>query len=170
MSLIEVMVAATLSSILLGVVISLAVRLQQWDRQFRNSGVRSSNAERLTESLRSDIRNAKEVSLADKSNIALTTVDHQEIHYELLPDGCQRTVKRAENATESHDSFIIGSSGSWHVERDASGRRSAIIASFEETPREGENTNPSLYVHAIVGANSLDDVKTANSQQSKPAQ
>jgi prepilin-type N-terminal cleavage/methylation domain-containing protein len=172
MTLIEVMVVATLTSILLGVMTSLAISLQQWDRRFRTTGLRFENQARLAEVLRSDVRNADNVSVPEKGAFILTSHDHYQKRYKLRPDGCERVVANAKNATESHEEFTIGMNGSWQVETDSSGRQPAVVVSFDESPTTGSKGiwSPNMYVYATLGADVPRKSKSESSEQLKPAQ
>src|SRR5690349_8911620 len=112
MTLVEVMVAVALTTILLSVVASLTVGLQQWDRRFRTTNVRLDNQARLAEVLRSDIRNADDLSQPEKETFVLTSHNQRQIRYKFRPDGCERVVTAATNATESNEMFTIGVNGS----------------------------------------------------------
>jgi hypothetical protein len=153
MTLVEVMVAVALSSILLGVVISVTVSLQRWDSRFRSDRVRSDNLSELAEVLRSDIRGASAASVTEKDRIVLTFPDRREIRYELLPDGCLRNVTQSGNATDGKTSFMMGKDGSWQVERVESGRWPVIVVSLEGPAADDRSIHlPVLYVYASVGA------------------
>ena len=152
MSLVEVMVVVTLSSILLGVVISLAVSLQQWDRRFRDHGVRSDQTARLAEAIRADVRRATDVSLPAKEILSVAAHDQQEIRYELRPEGCRRTVQHAGGPPERSELFTIGPAESWQLERGTPGRHSAVVVSIERPIAvEAKSGSTPFYVYAAVG-------------------
>jgi prepilin-type N-terminal cleavage/methylation domain-containing protein len=171
MTLAEIMVAVALSSILLGMVISLAVSLQQWDRRLRGNGVRSDNVAQLGEILRSDIRHATEVTMPEQEVIIVTSPDQAKVKYELKPDGCRRTMTPAGSAAESHELFAIGSGTSWQVERDTSGRRPAIAVTLSKSPEDDQARNGSnMYVYAALGADNPNGAKAGNSSSPKSAE
>jgi type II secretory pathway pseudopilin PulG len=171
MSLIEIMVATALMSILLGVAASLAVSLQQWDRRFRTTAVRLDDQARLAEVVRSDVRSADHVSVPKKGTFILASHNQRQIRYNFRPDGCERTVASAKNATESHEEFTIGMNGSWQVETDATGRQPAVVVSFDDSPTTGKGIwSSNMYVYATLGADIMDKSKSETSDQPKTTQ
>ena len=121
MTLVEVSVVAALSSILLGVVISFTVGLKQWDRRFREHGLHNEQAVRLSNCIRADIRQVRDVSLSAENVLVIAAPDESQTRYELLPDGCRQVVKQSGDAPEKQvESFNIGAAKSWRLEaRDA---------------------------------------------------
>src|SRR6187549_2235471 len=83
MSLVEVLVVATLVSILFSVIVTLAVHLRQWDRQVRAHSLHANQLANLAETLRADVRRATSVSQPDKKTVAIVGPDNREIRYEL---------------------------------------------------------------------------------------
>jgi len=156
MSLVEVMVVVALSSILLGVAMSLAVSLQQWDSRFRDHLVCSDQLAQLADSIRSDIRAAANVSLPTKDSLVISAIDQSEIRYELRPDRCERIVKRTPDSKENRSPFSIGSAAAWTIEDGTPGRRSTTIVSLMRLDA-GEPAADSalIVVYAILGADSL---------------
>jgi prepilin-type N-terminal cleavage/methylation domain-containing protein len=154
MTLVEVSVVAALSSILLGVVISFTVGLRQWDRRFREHGLHNEQAARLSNCIRDDIRQAREVSLLAESVLVITAPDESQTRYELQPDGCRRVVKQPRGASDKKvESFNIGPAKSWRLEHGAPGRLPAIIVWLEGSRPDKSSVGSILFVYAALGAN-----------------
>jgi prepilin-type N-terminal cleavage/methylation domain-containing protein len=166
MTLVEIMVAVALTSVLLSVVISVSVGLQRWDSRFRSDRARRANLNQLAEMIRSDVRRAAAAPVAEQDRLVLTLPDQREIHYELQPDCCWRTIAQPGNTTESKVPYMIGKDNSWGVERVPSGRWPAIEVSLEgPAARDNGIQLPTLYVYASLGA----DLPNANSPEKTPS-
>jgi prepilin-type N-terminal cleavage/methylation domain-containing protein len=164
MTLVEVMVVVSLSSVLLGVVITVAVGLQQWDSRFREHAVHGDQLARLAEAIRSDIRQATDVSLPGKDVLAIAAANGIKISYEIRPEGCQRMTKRFDAASQPGELFTIGPVSHWKVEREAGGRRPAVVISLEAPGADEFKTGPTqMLVYATLGADLPDATKVETS-------
>ena len=171
MTLVEIMVAVTLTSVLLSVVISVTVGLQRWDSRFRNDQARRANLNQLADMIRSDVRRAAAAPVAEKDRLVLTLPDQREIRYELQPDCCWRSIAQPGNTTESKVPYMIGKYNSWRVERVPSGRWPAIEVSLEEPAARDKGIQlPTLYVYASLGADLPNASSVGKTLQSKPVQ
>ena len=148
------MVVVALSSILLGVAVSLAISLQQWDGRFRDRLVSSDQLAELAESIRSDIRAAANVSLPTKDSLVISAIDQSEIRYELRPDRCERIIRRAPGSEEKRSLFSIAAAA-WKIEHGTSGRRPTIIVSLERPDVDKSAVDSAhIVVYAAMGADS----------------
>jgi hypothetical protein len=149
-TLIEMMVVVTLTTLLLGVVITFAFNLRRWDFQTRNHGLHLDQLQRLSESIRGDTGQAVAVSLVGANTLVITNTDKAETLYELVPEGCQRIEKDAAQKLKSRELFTIGTVDSWELERDDSGRRPAAIVTLK--PSDPADTKDVLRVPLAVYA------------------
>jgi len=166
MLLVEVMVAVTLTSILLGVVISLMVALRQWDRRVRDHSVQTEQLAQLAETLRADIRQAVDVSLPVKETLIVVAPGSNPVRYELRPEGCRRSVEDPDGTSPKMDVFAIGPVEPWKLERVEGGRRPAIVLSLDK-PHADRSVDgpPKLLVYASLGA----DLPNPATSESSPA-
>jgi type II secretory pathway pseudopilin PulG len=152
-TLVEVLVGITLVSLLLSIVGTVAVRLRQWDRQMRDRSQYGDQFVKLSESMRADIRRATGVTQPDKKTIAITTSDYREIRYELMADGCRRTVKSSDKPFPAADTFAIGAGQFWRLEIAAPGRRPAYTVVLESSDSNHADSVPApFFVYAALGA------------------
>jgi hypothetical protein len=153
LTLIEVMVVVVLSSLVMGVVISFAVALQRSDRNVRAYAVRGERLSELGAALRSDLRQATEVSLPEPKTLALKLAGGREIDYELADGGCRR-VSGAEQLWPDREFFAIGAAESWTLERAVTGRRPLIILtmSVAKHDKDRESQPAPMLVYAALGA------------------
>src|SRR5262245_55829996 len=93
MTLAEVTVAVAISAILLGIAVTMLVRLQTWDARFRDDSITTQQVAQLAELLRKDVRSATNVTLESPRVFTINVHDERDIHYELTPLGCLRIVE-----------------------------------------------------------------------------
>jgi hypothetical protein len=168
MTLVEVIVVVSLSAVLLGVVISLAVSLQHWDSRFRDHAVQNDQLTRLTESIRSDIRRANDVSLPNKNQLAISTANGIAIRYEIQPEGCRRVTKQPGATAERTELFTIKPDAFWTIERETAGRRPAIVVSLQEPGADAITTGlTQMLVYAALGADVPDEPIIENAAKAK---
>ena len=91
-SLVEMLVVVALSSLLMGVVVSLMLGLKQWDRLSRTNSTRNEQLLRLASTLRSDIRGGTDVLVSVEGPLVVMTASGEQLRYELGSEGCRRTV------------------------------------------------------------------------------
>jgi len=152
MTLIEVIVVVALTSILFGVAMSLLLGLRDWDRSMRRQSVQNKQLVRLGEALRTDIRQAADVSLPSDDAIVIRNSNQKQIRYEWTPDGCRRTVTTPGDAQALIELFAVGPAMSWKLEPGAPGKRLLFAATLHSTSPDNEKRAAPLLVHAIVGA------------------
>ena len=171
MFLVEVMVVVGLSSVLLGVVVTMLIGVRQWDRKFRNHGVHSDQLARLSSSIRADARRASDVSLPNANTLVVTAADKSQTRYELAADGCRQIIKRTvDGPDEQANLFTIGPAESWALEHGAAGRLPATIVSLTGT--QSDKSAPDsvlLLVCAAIGADLPAPKPASASRDSKPA-
>jgi type II secretory pathway pseudopilin PulG len=153
MSLVEVLVVATLVSILFTVIVTLAVHLRQWDRQVRGHSLHTNQLANLAETVRADVRRATSVSQPDKNTVAIVGADNRDIRYEIQPGGCRRVAKAPDDKSPRIETFAIGPADSWKLETAAPGRRPAYSITLErsETDKATSHTAP-FFVYAALGS------------------
>jgi prepilin-type N-terminal cleavage/methylation domain-containing protein len=154
-SLIEVLVAVAISSLLMGVVVSLMLGLKQWDRVSRATSVRNEQLLRLAGTLRTDIRGGSDVLLSVEGPLVVMTASGEQLRYELGADGCRRTVIAPGGAGPRTDLFAIGKASNWIVERKAPGRRPLVAVTLESPAAKDGTAERRLLpflVCAAVGA------------------
>jgi prepilin-type N-terminal cleavage/methylation domain-containing protein len=158
-SLVEMLVVIALSSLVFGIVISLMLSLQKFDRQSAVNSTYSEQLLRLADTLRSDIRAASDVNVSDEGALVIVTSSGEGFRYELGADDCRRTAI-APGATESQaDVFAIGEPAEWRFEKLASGRVPLVSVKLERRSRKSNPEAPLLLpflVQAAVGADRVD--------------
>ena len=102
-SLVEMLVVIALSSLVLGLVISLMISLRDFDRLSSTKNTRNAQLLRLADTLRGDIRRGNDVSLSVEGPLVVMTASGEQLRYELGPDGCRRTVIKPGAARSSTD-------------------------------------------------------------------
>jgi hypothetical protein len=154
MTLPEVMVGVALSSIVMGVLISLAIALKQRDRAIRSFAVESERRCELAELLRTDIRRAARVSLPDAMALVVTRPDGGETRYELTRAGCKRTVADSGGGKPRFDLFTVGSVTSWSLEPGPRGRRPLFAVTLNRASQKADKDSRRvpLLVYAALGA------------------
>jgi len=169
-SLIEMLVVIALSSLLLGIVISLMLSLKQWDRLSRTNSVRNEQLLRLAGVLRSDIRGGSDVLVSVEGPLVVMTASGEQLKYELGPDGCRRTVVAPGESGPRIDLFAIGKAAKWIIERKETGRRPLIAVTLEQVVQEGTRDVPKLMpflVYAALGADVVERAVTATTDASE---
>jgi prepilin-type N-terminal cleavage/methylation domain-containing protein len=154
-SLVEMLVVIALSSLVLGVVVSLMIELRQWDRLCRTTSTRNEQLLRLASTLRSDIRRGSDVLLSVEGPLVVMTASGEQLRYELGPEGCRRTVLARDAAAPRDDLFAIGKASKWNVERRPEGRRPLLAITIRVEPKRNDPTAPPLMpflVYASLGA------------------
>lgn len=152
MSLIEVMVVVALTSILCGVAMSLLIELRDWDRNMSRQSIQNEQLLRLSEVMRTDIRQAAEVSLSSEEAIVIRSPNEKQIRYELTPEGCRRIETTSGDSKSLSDLFAVGRATSWTLEPGAPGNRPLFAVTLYRTSPDNEKRTAPLLVHAAVGA------------------
>jgi type II secretory pathway pseudopilin PulG len=159
MTLIEIMVAVAVMSLLAGVVISLLVGLRDWDRNMRRRGVQNEQMLRLGETMRADIRQAVEVTLPSSEALMIRAANDIVTRYELSPDGCRRIITSPGESKQAVDTFSVGPATSWGLAPGAPGRRPMFAVTLHRaSPNNSEPRDP-LVVHAAAGADAASAVE-----------
>jgi len=159
MTLIEAMVVVTVMSLIVGVALSLLVSLRNWDRTARDRNARNDQLIRLAEMLRTDIREAREVSMPSERTLLIEQPDNQRIEYELGDSGsCRRTKRQGESAEPIVDSFTVGPASAWALDRNDAGAQPSL-AILIARPSQTERLPAPLLVRATLAA---DLAPTAN--------
>jgi len=154
-SLVEMLVVIALSSLVLGVVVSLMFELRQWDHLCRLKNTRNEQLLRLSTTLRSDIRRGNDVLLSVAGPLVVMTASGEQLRYELGPEGCRRTVVTSDDTSLRDDLFAIGRASKWNVERQPAGRRPLLAVTIEKDEKRRDPASPRLLpflVYASLGA------------------
>jgi type II secretory pathway pseudopilin PulG len=151
-TLVELLAVTTLVAILLSIVVTLAVRLRQWDRQVRNHSQHGNQLADLAEAIRADVRRATNVTLPEKNIIAIAGPDSREARYELQRGSCRRTIKTPGESSARTESFAIGPADSWKLESAAPGRRQAYSITLERSDIDNASSRSTpFFVYASLG-------------------
>jgi hypothetical protein len=154
MTLPEVMVAVTLSSLVMGVLITLTIALKQRDRTIRSFAVESERRGELAELLRTDIRSATGVSLASATMLVVKRPGGGEVRYDLAASGCNRTVVEPNGSKVQFDSYVVGTATSWSLAPGPAGRRPLFVVTLNRSPgsKDTEARQIPLLVYGALGA------------------
>jgi type II secretory pathway pseudopilin PulG len=151
-TLVELLAVTTLVAILLSIVVTLAVRLRQWDRQVRNHSQHADQLADLAEAIRVDVRRATSVTLPEKNVIAIAGPDSREARYELQRGGCRRTIKTPGESSARTESFAIGPAVAWKLESAAPGRWPAYTITLEHSDIDNATSRSApFFVYASLG-------------------
>lgn len=159
MSLVEVLIVATLTSILCGIAMSLLVGLRDWDRGMREHSQQSEQLIRLGEIMRADIRQASDVSQLSPGVLNIRNSTGQQVRYELAPEGCSRAVSGPEKTNSSSDLYAVGPASSWKLTPGPDGNRPMYTIMLDRGHPNDQRRIPPLLVHAIVGVDAVPQVK-----------
>jgi prepilin-type N-terminal cleavage/methylation domain-containing protein len=152
MTLVEVMVAVAVTSILAGVVVSLLIGLRDWDRSMRRRSVYTEQLARLGETLRSDIRQATDVTLPTTDALLIHGPNEMQIRYELVTDGCRRMATTPADAMPRTDAFSVGPTTSWMLAPGSSGRLPLFAVTLNRGTENNKVGLAPLVVYAAAGA------------------
>jgi prepilin-type N-terminal cleavage/methylation domain-containing protein len=156
----EILVVVALLSMLLAFVTSFLVGLHRYDVKFRKGELRRAQMARLTETIRSDIRQGSTVSLPTDQILLVTTSDGREIRYEIIQEGCRRTASELGVVPPMVDVYRIGPAESWTLNTGPPGRQPLYVVSLRSKKKtEGVPGSVSALVQAALGA---DDIRTAD--------
>lgn len=164
-SLVEMLVVIALSSLVMGVVVSLMIEFRQWDRLCRVKNTRNEQLLRLSSTLRSDIRRGNDVLLSVEGPLVVMTASGEQLRYELGPEGCRRTVVTRDDATPRDDLFAIGQASKWNVERQPTGRRPLVAVTIENAEKRRDPAAPRwlpFLVYATLGADEFRQTTATN--------
>ena len=154
LSLVEMMVVITLSSMLVGIVVTFAVSLMQSDRRMRSATVASDQLAVLAATLRSDMRLARDVTLRDNAKqLVVTFPERRRAEYTCDSEGCQRKLLDADESPSRSDLFRVEAAVEWKIERLRPGRRPLLAIVLERaSSRDPAAKLPPLLVYAALGA------------------
>lgn len=157
MTLVELMVVATVSSILLSIIVCFLVGLQRQDRRVRGSSVQNEQLFLLGNSLRADIRGGNKVTVSSPQTLTISGPGERHIEYTLQSDGCLRSLKQSGGtAGQATEFFTCGGERVWKLETAPQGQYSSVVVELDAIDPQG-STEPSapLIVCAAVGAEVL---------------
>jgi hypothetical protein len=130
MMLVEVSVAVALSTIVLGLVVTVAIALKQMDRRMQTRTVERQRQLELAELIRTDVRLAAEVVLPSEESLVVRSAEGRETRYEIASDGIRRTIQLPDGKTIGNDRFAIHFAEAWETQRDESGRRPLVMVTL----------------------------------------
>ena len=154
MMLVEVSVAVALSTIVLGLIVSVAVALKQMDRRMHKRSVERQRQLELAELIRTDIRLAAEVVLASDESFVVHLADEQERRYEIAGGGIHRRLFMPDGKASGADFFEISAADAWTIEREESGRRPLVMVTLRrQFAEEPHISRPIPFIaYAALGA------------------
>ena len=156
-SIVEITVAVSLSSIVLGLVVSLAIALQQMDRRMQHRGIEREQQLRLVESIRIDIRRAADVASPGDDMLVVRLANKGRSEYVIRNGEINRTVISDGGDVIRKESFGIRAAESWSTERDDSGGRPLITISLKRGAiKKAHQTGMPFMVVAVLGADLLE--------------
>jgi len=141
MTLVEVCVAVAISVFLLGIAITMLVRLQRWDTRFRDEAITTHQAGELAELIRKDVRSSTNVTLASPQVLRIDMQVEGQVRYELTPDGCLRIAEQPAGKVELRELFRVGPELIWNVEASQAGVRSNVVVTLERKSTEPTSGN-----------------------------
>ena len=136
MTLAEVSVAIAVSAFLLGIAVTMLVRLQRWDARFRDEAITTQQVTELAELIRKDVRSATNVALKSPQVLIVDMQDERHVHYELTPEGCLRIVEHPIGMEEQRDLFRVGAELIWDVDTSQTGVRPNVTVALERRSNE----------------------------------
>jgi hypothetical protein len=161
MTLVEVTAAVAISAFLLGIAVTMLVRLQGWDARFRDDSVSIQQLARLAELVREDVRSATSVVLESPKLLTVNVQDERVIRYELTPSGCLRIVAHPVGKEEQRDLYRVGHELKWNVESFEPGVLPNVTVTLEMAIDEETSGGKVLF---IVSANRGVDLPPLASQ------
>jgi type II secretory pathway pseudopilin PulG len=153
-TLVELLLAMTLSSIIVGIALTLVAGVTRWDRRARQQASDGEQWSRLADELRTEIRRSADVTLPDRSQLVVSFDGGRRVTYRLTPTGCERRRDDPPSGGAHIEYFTIGGRFTWKLERRDSGRRPLVIVSLLLDEGVGERAIPPLAVFAALGADS----------------
>jgi prepilin-type N-terminal cleavage/methylation domain-containing protein len=146
MTLVEVSVAVAISTLLLGIAVTLLVRLQGWDARFRDDSVATRQVAQLAELIRGDVRSATNVAVESPKLLTVSLQGDRDVRYELLPSGCLRIVEHPVGKEEQRELFRVGRELTWNVESSQTGIYPNDVITLELAVDEGTRVAKVLFV------------------------
>jgi hypothetical protein len=159
------LVVVALSSLLMGVVVSLMLGLKQWDRLSRTNSTRNEQLLLLASALRTDIRGGADVLVSVEGPLVVMTAAGEQLRYELISEGCRRTVIAPGTAEPRADLFSIGKAAKWNVERKDAGKCPLVAVTLEQDVHKNDPAARRLLpflVYAALGADSFERAAATN--------
>ncbi len=152
MSIIEVLVVVALSTVVVGIVITVLTSLHRWDRRLGDGNARAAQVARLAEDIRADVRSATDVALAPDGELVLTSPNREPVRYTVVPQGCRRTAGEPGGGS-SVELYRVGPGEAWTLGDGPPGRRRMIVVTLARPAAADrpERTVP-VVVYAALGA------------------
>ena len=152
MTLVEVCVAVAVSAILLGIAVTLLVRLQQWNGRFRDDATSTQQVSLLAELIRRDVRSATQVALETPQVLVVDMHDQRIGRYELTPSGCLRIVKDPSGKGEQRELFRVGPELIWNLGSGMGVRTHVTVVLERPRDEPASETRVLLFASANRGA------------------
>jgi prepilin-type N-terminal cleavage/methylation domain-containing protein len=169
MTLVEVSVAVAVSALLLGIAVSLMVRLQRWDLRFRDDATTNSQVALLGETIRGDIRAATDVALASEHALIITGPNQRQMRYELTSPGCQRIVEQPVGKEERRELYRLQPELVWTLDSTAGSTGPNILVTLEQRSSDPTGKNMvRLVASANRGADLSPDLPKIQQENLKP--
>jgi prepilin-type N-terminal cleavage/methylation domain-containing protein len=152
-TLIEMLVVVTLSTILLGVVVSLLQGLLKRDQAARSGSQQIEQTFALAERIRDDVRRGVDVSLPAAQVLEIRLPGGRLSRYSLDSAGCRRTVMPVGAGKAYTDVYCAVHGDAWRIDRGDIGRWPLVSITLEQTsPGERPAAGPALSVAGALGA------------------
>jgi prepilin-type N-terminal cleavage/methylation domain-containing protein len=165
MTLVEVTVAVAISAFLLGIAVTMLVRIQSWDARFRDDAVSIQQLPRLAELIREDVRSATNVVLESPTLLTVNVQEERVVHYDLTPSGCLRIVEHPIGKEEQRNLFRVGRDLKWNVESFESGVLPNVTVTLELATDEETSRGKVLFVVSANRGAGLPQLASRNSAE-----
>jgi hypothetical protein len=162
MSIVEVLAASALATIVMGTILTFAHGLLQWDRTARVRMSRGPQLDRLADDLRAEIRRAAAVDRTGEAQLEIVSTDGRRATFDLTPQGCERADVAADGTTSRRELYAIGTGRAWQIEQSMDGVRPLVTVKLLRTADAAGASSPAspLVVTATLGANA--EVKSSD--------
>ena len=150
--LVEVSVAVALSSLVLGLLVSMLVVLTQMDRRMQYRAIERQRQLELAERLRTDLRLATDVTLRNDKTLIVHRPDERQARYDIVSAGIRRTTHSSDGKASESDIFAIQLAEAWQIERNQAGRHPLIMVTWRRSAAKKPQSRPIPFlVFAALG-------------------
>jgi hypothetical protein len=136
-------VAIVLTAMILGMAVTLIASLLRWNQGMNERAVARAEINRLTDTLRRDLRITRNIQPSGDSTLLLETAGGPPIVYTLDGERCRRSRDASAYRLVEHDSFRIGPTTAWQFEQLATpGQPAFNTVDIQLAPRQEQETPP----------------------------
>lgn len=152
-TLVELVIAGALLSLLMGMVVSLLAALIHSRQSSNQRALERADAHRLTTVLRSDLREAILISQPRADVLAVILPTGQNVRYTLAGSQCIREASAMADAAGTSDRYRVGPASEWEIVRPAEGAGDTTTVSIVR-PDVLETEMPPLPIRVVaIGQN-----------------